>query len=520
VPTFAGNMLRALKVLVLLLVVVHFATLTKSPVPWFDETYFASLCKSLAEGKGFNADVCPLMEAHYPQAKAYGPGYLFPNALIIKVFGLGIFQNRILALLAGFGALGVWYVLARSMGISLMVSMAGVVALLCDSVFMQGLHSGRMDTLAVLCMLTAVYFSHKLTQSADYKTNFWWKNALLAGLSSGYCLLTSPRPAIILVGFWLGFFLVRLWESRFKVMGQMFIIGGVSAFMYLVWIYTGFSGIQAWLNYFFAPSADPINKEMNTLVSMYMGKRGYVPTYQWIIILPAIFTLPFAWRAWSKSLLIGLLLSLCSFYLLIIDTGMYSVLVLPFWMLLLAFNLSIIADKVSGRNGKLKWVVHSSMPALALLLLVGFMIKMVFVVVTYPERNQTTLQQFFEQHLPKGSKVIGEDKYYYGVLKSGSDFQYLMRGSHGERRRKYHFDEYGFDYLIASAVDEPNLNWSKSYYGEWAEWQEVARYDPGTDRSSIKQKIIDLYLSRFPTLSYSTEGVLYKRVDKPRKQSN
>jgi hypothetical protein len=55
------------------------------------------------------------------------------------------------------------------------------------------------------------------------------------------------------------------------------------------------------------------------------------------------------------------------------------------------------------------------------------------------------------QNIPPGSKVVGDDKFYFLVRQAGSDFQYLERGGTLAERVKYHTDAYGFDYLITAA---------------------------------------------------------------------
>jgi len=491
------------KSIVGLLALLHLITLTKSPIPWFDETYFASLSLSLSQGNGFEANVSPLLEAHNPQAKAYGPGYLLLNAAVFKAFGFGIFQNRMLGLLSGFMAILVFLKLALLCKVDKSWGWPIALCLLADPIFAQSMHSGRMDTLAVLCMISAAFMAYKMLEDAA------WKWAIAAGLLSGFCLLVSPRPAFLLVAFWGAFVLVGLLQKRFEILGKAMAIGSIAGGLYLLWIYFGFGGLEEWSAYFFAPSADPVSKKKSNLFAMYIGSNGFVPTYQYLVIIPALVSVLWSYKQWQKPLLFGLLAGVASFYLFITDTGMYSALIILFWYFLLFQSLHFVFVKAKGATLK-SWVgnMRYAFPALCLGL---FSIKLIFIFITLNDRNHSELQQFVAAHIPPKSRVIGDDAYFYAVLNTGSDFQYLIRGSHGPRRREYHFNDYQFQYLIVSEKAGRNTANSQKFYGEKADWVKIASFR-AKEYHPFANWIIRQYKKRFRTLAYSYNADVYVPV--------
>ena len=86
-------------VLVILMAALwHFWALPYSPLPWFDETFFASITHSFINGSGFQLAVCPLQSNGEP-VLLYGPVYFLLTGLITKTLGFGLFSFRLANLL-------------------------------------------------------------------------------------------------------------------------------------------------------------------------------------------------------------------------------------------------------------------------------------------------------------------------------------------------------------------------------------------------------------------------------------
>src|SRR3954469_703237 len=88
-------------VLAIFYLTFHLVTLSYNPLPWYDETYFASIALNLTHHGTF----FPMIAYHAKVLKediAYGPVYFIFTGLSIKLFGFGIFQFRVINLLFGF----------------------------------------------------------------------------------------------------------------------------------------------------------------------------------------------------------------------------------------------------------------------------------------------------------------------------------------------------------------------------------------------------------------------------------
>jgi hypothetical protein len=96
----------------------------------------------------------------------------------------------------------------------------------------------------------------------------------------------------------------------------------------------------------------------------------------------------------------------------------------------------------------------------AIILLIGlnlsvFSLKNTLILLSSETRNDAMVFDQFCRLIPKGSRIIGDEAYYYVAIRNGSDFQYLDRGAAGHQRIQYHTETYNFQYLI---VRNPVVN--------------------------------------------------------------
>jgi len=88
-------------VLVAAYVALHLATVMISRLPWFDDTFFASIADSVRRTGQFTLGVGPLWIDG--PVYLYGPVYFLTLAGVFDVFGFGLTQTRVPGLLCGFG---------------------------------------------------------------------------------------------------------------------------------------------------------------------------------------------------------------------------------------------------------------------------------------------------------------------------------------------------------------------------------------------------------------------------------
>lgn len=428
----------------LIMLFYHSGILRFSPMPWFDETYFASMTLHFMDSGEFNPPICPMMDYYYPQAKAYGPGYFVVLAGFFRTFGFDMVQMRFPALFFGFAFILVGYRLLRQTGTSPVFRNLFVLLLLFDPIYLQNIHSGRMDSMALF--LTGLGTIQLLDGIRKSRTLPY----LAAGICFGLALLTTPRIAVNLVGAGLVAFLVFLSAPDRRSFFRLMLIPLLVIALYSVWVFWGFGGYpQAWA-YFFGQPKEKLYYD--NLAQGYISFKKYIPVFQYpaigmMLVVLGNWTIrrrPVPWLFWISFF------NLLGYYLLVRDTGIYSIFSMP-WLYFILVIMADVFQILPAAQRRMKW-------ALMLLFLLNtgiFSAKNLLVLLSAPARNDALAYPQFARLIPKGSRIIGDEAYYYLAMRSGSDFQYLDRGAAGFQRLKYHVEEYDFQYLI---VREPVSN--------------------------------------------------------------
>jgi len=423
----------------LVCIIYHILVLPISPLPWFDETYFASMTLNFMETGEFNPKIGPLLDYYYPQSKAYGPGYFLVLASVYKFFGFGVFQTRIPGLLFGFITPFLGYKILKESGCKIIFCSFFVFLLLFDTIFLQNIHSGRMDSMALMLAFSGIYCLVVGLKNGSISS------FILTGLFFGFAILTTPRIAVCLIGpaLFLGFSFLR--RPGLDIFKRAIVVLLLVLAIYSIWVFWGFGGpIQAY-NYFFGAPNEKLY--FNNLASAYMDARQYVPFFQipaiCISLLGVIYLL--ATNKLNQAPIFWIfILNLVAYYYLVYDTGIYSIFSVPFVYGLILYALNAVPLPFESKF-YLKWILYS----LLFFNIALFASKNILVWATSNTREMSTVQEQISKVIPKGSRVIGEEIFYYAVINSGSDFQYLDRGADGPRRRNYHEKVYDYQYVIS-----------------------------------------------------------------------
>ena len=415
----------------------HIATLPISPLPWFDETYFASMTLHFLETGEFFPDIGPLLERYYPQAKAYGPAYFLVTAAFFKTLGFGLIQLRLPALLFGFLFLPLAFKIMEFSGIQSRIRLLILGIMAFDTIFLQNIHSGRMDSMALLCTCFGVF--HLLQGFRNER----WLSFAIAGISFGLAILTTPRIAVNLLGPAVMTLMFFLWSPGQKRFGFGLLVCAGIIGMYSIWVFWGFGGFSGAYQYFFGRPKEVLYYQ--NLAEGYVSIRKYIPVFQYPIlgIFVCFLTVGLYFRRGLDILFWIGLINLVAFYVLVKDTGIYSIFAMP-WLYLC---LGSLAQNFS---------YHKSIPryfTAAFILILGmnfsiFIIKNTTVWLFASSRDTTKVQEQISAQIPKGSRVIGDEVYYYFVKSAGSDFQYLERGAGTDLRKAYHLNTYNFQYIV------------------------------------------------------------------------
>ena len=170
--------------------------------------------------------------------------------------------------------------------------------------------------------------------------------------------------------------------------------------------------------------------------------------------------------------------------------------------MLLAENISIIK-------------VHFFKTWMALIAVIGiinlgiFLIKSTIIFASWEQRSPSNIENWINANIPKGSKVVGDYKYYYATIKNGSDFQFIGLGGTPEERLAYHLDIYKADFILTSSDTDRQV--LQTYTNGIRKYEKI-RIDPvpapGTVYSIIG-KVLEKLSIKF---SEGYEGQMYKVI--------
>ena len=215
---------------VVLIAFLVFFHLSSFPLTWFDEGSHLHVPKTLVT-KGVYADYSSEGFRYYGPTSGVGPTVFLPIAMVFSIFGIGLFQARMVAALYLVATLLIFYRLAKGLGgITL-----GVVALalVITSRGVDLLQYGR----EVLGEVPGLFFllAGLWLWFYSWKKPSWWAFAgagALLGLS-----LVTVNQYLILIAPGLGLaFLANLFYYKAVPQRAFVITGALTLGIYLVWL--------------------------------------------------------------------------------------------------------------------------------------------------------------------------------------------------------------------------------------------------------------------------------------------
>lgn len=447
----------------LALVIWHIWSLSYSPLPWFDETFFASITNSLLHGKGFLLEVCP-MQTHQEQVLTYGPVYFATTAMLSKILGFGIMSFRIVNLFAGFVAVGLFFKIIYQLQLPSRILGITLLLLAFDVIFVQNAHSGRMDLVALAFTLGS-YHQHLCFKPTQVRT-------LLVALLGTLAVLTTLRIAVLVFPFFALLFFNHL---RLRQWRNAILLPVTSVVLYAIWIWWGFGSIGAFIEEYMGKSSAQASTQ--SLASGFVGGNFNIPFYQFPMVSTGVISIIILLKTCRTSQTLWLfLLPIISFYLLVKDTGAYSAMVVPFWYGTIALAASQILQKqfVSQTIPRMTWL------CLGLLLFINtgiFATKSMTILAGKSERDPKAIEAWVAKTIPPHCKIVGDDRYFYACLSNHCSFQYLDRLGTPDERARYHLENFRPDYLFASTQTPKEV---LDAYGRYYTFYDTLRYVPAT----------------------------------------
>lgn len=478
-------------ILITVIFFYHFCTLAISPFPWYDEIWYCGITNSFLENGRFFGTSAPLFN-NGAEILTYGPVYFVLTSVVIKIFGWGAFQFRIVSFLFGIGVLFVSYLILNMFQKNKKALVFFLVIIASDYTLGQNIHSGRMDLVAIFFALLSFFFLLSETKKLF---------PLYAGLAAGLSVLTTPRVAFVFLGLLLIYFFRQNKSFKTKIY-EIFIWGATIVMLYFCWSLFAHGGLEATYNYY--NSSFDSSTNTGSIFQQFIGfrfgfSRFHYHLYLLLLLLPLYYF--FFLKKNIPTIFWISIIVVVIFELVVVDTGMYSIYIIPF------FYLAIFSVIFTERTKP--FINNTIFVALLAFNLFIFAFKSVSIIADYPLRQSDYVDNLVRELIPQNSKVVANDMYFYAIKKNNSLFQTIEYGATGKQRFDYHKDDWKFDYLIINKSFLEERNALCNYYIDSANLEFVREIDYNFQRKSLTLYFSELFFDGKVTYSYN--GVIYKR---------
>jgi len=371
--------------------IINFITITTFP-SWFDEAFFANVSFNLSQGQGFSHDLIPGYATG--DILLYGPIYFTLQAGLIQLFGLHDWLFRLPNFVAGYITVALLFILLRQTGMRSQFLLLFSMALVVDVSFNRNLVFGRMDLLALMFVVLALFLTMNSRENSSMKVIGWWA---LIGAVSALAFLTSPRalfllPVVFVVA------VHSLFLKTEKPITTASWYAAFSAFMaflipVLIWAqYTG--GLSDYISMF--RGSESVQSHLG--FSLF---RSYFDNVA-IIVFLLLGTLNFR-MVLKNPLLLGLTITFVSFALFVKEVGPYAAMITP---LLLAAIFLILSENRYKKNVSMLFAAVLILPGLLLILL-----RSADLITNADCRDGAAVAEMI--HFKSGQTIVAPFKYYF-----------------------------------------------------------------------------------------------------------
>ncbi|MGB0521558.1 MAG: ArnT family glycosyltransferase [Flammeovirgaceae bacterium] len=312
-----------------LYLVIHLYTLSISPLPWFDETYMASIANEFIETGKLFPRVAQVRQMD--QELIYGPVYFAITGSFIKLFGLSLVPFRLTTFLSGLLVIGMATQLLKSLISNRKSVGLFAIALSLDPFLTRSMHEGRMDLLALFFVLTASHYFIQFFQTKHVQSVIW------AAVFSLLALLTTPRTGFFFTA-WLGIWIYWLIKNPAHVLKPALYCLGIVLTGYSLWVWYAFGNYAAFFSYY---------EQYLMFTRLNLAETSIMKQQYLLIFLGFISTsvgvIRFRQTYFQMTICIALLSILC-FYAMVFDQGPYAVFIVPSYYLIIFATMSRLMD--------------------------------------------------------------------------------------------------------------------------------------------------------------------------------
>jgi archaellin len=400
-------------------------------IPAGDEVYFATIVYSTLTKGILVASGDTLFNAHHEVSKqeilTYGNIYFVLTAYFCKIFGGFSMENyRICGFLTAIVSLLLsCFCLSHKKFLSNTYIYFFVLLYIFDIAFIQGVMQFRMEQMALCFVLISTFLCLYAApiNMANSKVAIFYP--LLSGFSAACGLLTTPRVAILLVGIGL-VYLIRATNNKNKIAELAFFVLGV-AIIYGAWIFIKFGNLGNFIEYYTNSNVPFVYMKNKTdLISIFLFENTVfsVNLFQYpaliAVMVAVILQIKDFKKAFIQDELMFISLTNIFLYYLLIHKQLYIFFILPFVFIII---LKTLQNKATTVNPP--YIRYALVSYLVFSFLSVFAYRAIKIYTFADNKNYQSLSQQVISAIPKNSKVIGSETYYYVVTCNESNFQYI-----------------------------------------------------------------------------------------------
>lgn len=483
---------------IIIFILFHLITLNISPLPWFDEACYLDMTMNLINRGSLHMPIASFDEPN--EVLIYGPIYFYIQKFVINIFGIGIFQFRILNFISGCIVVFITYMILKK--ILNIKFYKFILFIFCfEPIFLQNLHSGRMDLVSLAFCLTGFYLYFK-------NINNSFSNSVLETITIGILLtaslLTTPR-IIFCFPFLFIFSLMKF--KNIELIKKSILIASIFCLFFSIWINLKFNNLENFLNIVL------FNKTIKTHVVENKSLFNNIVRYKYHFFLTLMTFLSILYFAlnFKKYLyvqkIVGLfsITTIISYHIIVAEAGPYFAMVLPFYLLIFALAFS----SLKTINPSFFFIKYRLIETIILSpFIIIFLTKSIVIVSSYKDRNHKIPEEFINKNIPSNSRVIGNFKFYYACLNNKNSFENFEFSFNPINMINHHRLDYNYEYIIVDS----NLK-NKSFLNEYLKKEKHVIIDSLTFESSpFFKKVLKICEFMNIKMTYNYSGIIYKRI--------
>jgi 4-amino-4-deoxy-L-arabinose transferase-like glycosyltransferase len=414
------------------------ATISFYNLPFCDEVYYADAAFSYHQTGTF---AVPIDFPRTSGAVFQAPLFLWLQAKVFDLAGFGMWQVRLMPLLAGMLVFGLYSALVYRYTKSRFLTFLFMLLFITDRAINFNLHSGRMEMPSLLlAALSMLVFQQSLRIT---RSSFSLIMAIVAGLLLSAAFLLSFRMAIAAIP--CVFLLVACRPAVITLyIRNLLVYGIVAAIPCGAWLYIAFGGpVSAYAHITGKQSFDDHFGVLSSFVGNILRRPAEAPKMLLFYACSAFLLLKH--RQWIRSeffICMSFLITL-GFVMFVSEGGSYRAMLFPFIYLLILVSIARLRSLMMARID-----VFCVIVLICINLLYGIP-RALYWAIHWNSMDHNNLTEEVAAALPQGSRVITDPVFYYALRAAKCDIIIPYWGI-SEYFEEYVKNDFKPDYILSA----------------------------------------------------------------------